>query len=80
MNDWSRDKQSMVVLMPREEEASRAPEARCCRVQRSHSPNLVSTASAVTQSIGNTMSAERFSHAHCTVVTCARAVSEVSSR
>ena len=66
--------------LQQEEKAARAPEACSCYVLRSPSAAAIPTASAVAENVRDSTLAERCSHAVYSVVTCARAVREVSGR
>ena len=64
--------------LPQEQQAARAPEARCCRVLRSPCAAVVPTTSAEAEVISGSTSDAYFGRALCVVGTCARAVCAMS--
>jgi hypothetical protein len=66
--------------LQQEEKAARAAEARSCHVLRSPSTAAMPTVSAMAENVRDFTLSERCSHAVYAVVTCARAVCEVSGR
>eukprot|EP00966_Prymnesium_polylepis_P164652 3806366-Prymnesium_polylepis.3 len=66
--------------LPQKEEAARAPQVRCARAQCITGAAVISTASAVAESVTDSTFNERVWLAQSAVTPCARAVHEVSGR